>query len=142
VPKDGGAVSSPGQLLCAKAKDTEDKKPKPVREESLSSKEFFKNNDFSYIDEIVDPDRKKRDGPKGYPPSSIFMALLLMYLRSMESILDLVRFLKTNPEWLVTLNLRRKVKGEVGLTMLAYDMRRAINILGTKALMASLASTV
>jgi transposase len=36
----------------------------------------------------------------------------------------------------------RKVKGEVGLTMLAYDMRRAINILGTKALMASLASTV
>jgi hypothetical protein len=46
------------------------------------------------------------------PPSSIFMALLLMYLlRSMESILDLVRFLKTNPEWLVTLNLRRKVRG-------------------------------
>jgi hypothetical protein len=40
------------------------------------------------------------------------MALLLMYLlRSMESILDLVRFLKTNPEWLVTLNLRRKVRG-------------------------------
>jgi hypothetical protein len=112
VPKDGGAVSSPGQLLCAKAKDTEDKKPKPVREESLSSKEFFEHNDFSYIDEIVDPDRKKRDGPKGFPPSSIFMALLLMYLlRSMESILDLVRFLKTNPEWLVTLNLRRKVRG-------------------------------
>ena len=45
------------------------------------------------------------------PPSSIFMALLLMYLRSMESVLDLVRFLKTNPEWLVTLNLRRKVRG-------------------------------
>jgi hypothetical protein len=42
------------------------------------------------------------------------MALLLMYLlRSMESILDLVRFLGTNPEWLVTLNLRRKVKGRM-----------------------------
>ena len=41
------------------------------------------------------------------------MALLLMYLRSMESTLDLVRFLGTNPEWLVTLNLRRKVKGRM-----------------------------
>ena len=32
----------------------------------------------------------------------------------------------------------RKVTGEVGFTMLAYDMRRAINILGTRTLMASL----
>jgi transposase len=32
----------------------------------------------------------------------------------------------------------RKVSGEVGFTMLAYNMRRAINILGTKALLASL----
>jgi len=32
----------------------------------------------------------------------------------------------------------RKVRGEIGLTMLAYNMRRAINILGSKALMASL----
>lgn len=72
-------------------------------EESFSSKEFFEHNDFSYVDEMVDPDRGRRDGPKGYPPSSIFMALLLMYLRSMESVLDLVRFLGTNPEWLVTL---------------------------------------
>ncbi len=32
----------------------------------------------------------------------------------------------------------RKVNGEVGFTMLAYNMRRAINILGTKALLASL----
>lgn len=30
----------------------------------------------------------------------------------------------------------RKVKGEVGFTMLAYNMRRAINMLGTKALVA------
>lgn len=34
----------------------------------------------------------------------------------------------------------RKVKGEVGFTMLAYNMRRAINILGTKALIASVMS--
>jgi transposase len=32
----------------------------------------------------------------------------------------------------------RKVRGEVGFTMLAYNMRRAINILGPKALLASL----
>jgi hypothetical protein len=31
----------------------------------------------------------------------------------------------------------RKVNGEVGLTMLAYNMRRAINILGARALIAS-----
>lgn len=31
----------------------------------------------------------------------------------------------------------RKVKGEVGFTMLAYNMRRAINILGTKRLICS-----
>jgi hypothetical protein len=29
----------------------------------------------------------------------------------------------------------RKVKGEVGFTMLAYNMRRAINIFGVGALM-------
>jgi hypothetical protein len=84
-------------------------------QESFSSKLFFEHNDFSYVDKIADPDRANRDGPKGYPPSSsIFMALLLTYLlRSMESTLDLVRFLGTNPEWLVTLNLRRKVKGRM-----------------------------
>jgi transposase len=32
----------------------------------------------------------------------------------------------------------RKVTGEVGFTMLAYDMRRALNILGTRMLIASL----
>jgi len=31
----------------------------------------------------------------------------------------------------------RNVRGEIGFTMLAYDMRRAINILGVKALIAS-----
>jgi hypothetical protein len=32
----------------------------------------------------------------------------------------------------------RKVRGEVGFTMLAYNMRRAINILGVGLLMALL----
>lgn len=32
----------------------------------------------------------------------------------------------------------RKVRGEMGFTMLAYNMRRVINILGVKALLACL----
>ena len=60
----------------------------------------------------MDPGSKERSGPKGYRPSSIFMALLLMYLHSMESILDLVRFLKTHNQWLVTLDLNKTVHGQ------------------------------
>lgn len=64
------------------------------------------------MDKIVDPGRKERSGPKGYRPSSIFMALLLMYLQSMESILDLVRFLNAHNQWLVTLDLNKTVHRE------------------------------
>jgi hypothetical protein len=112
--KEGRARKSSNQTLCCDSiKDDDDKKHKPVREESFSSKLVFEKNDFGYIDRIVDPNRRKRDGPKGYPPSSIFMALLLMYLKSAESILDLIRFLNSNPNWLVTLDLKRKVDGKV-----------------------------
>jgi hypothetical protein len=101
-------------LQCSGVKERQDKKPKPIREESFSSKLFFKKNDFGYINKIVDPNRRRRDGPKGYPASStIFMAVLLMYLKSMESILDLVRFLNSNPEWLVALGLKRTIDGKV-----------------------------
>jgi DDE family transposase len=34
-----------------------------------------------------------------------------MYLQSMGSVLDLIRFLRADPEWLVTLNLRKVVDG-------------------------------
>ncbi len=37
--------------------------------------------------------------------------MLLMYLQTLGSVLDLIRFLKTNPGWLVTLSLRKKVDG-------------------------------
>jgi IS5 family transposase len=113
IRKDGRASSSKQTLLCNDVKNAGDKKPKPVREESFSSKLVFEKNDFRYIDRIVDPNRRNRDGPKGYPPSSIFMALLLMYLKSMESVLDLIRFLNSNPEWLVTLGLKRKIDGKL-----------------------------
>jgi hypothetical protein len=114
--KDGTRASSSNQTLSCDTvvKDKGDKKAKPVREDSFSSKLVFEKNDFGYIDKIVDPNRGIRDGPKGYLPSSIFMALLLlMYLKSMESILDLVRFLNSNPDWLVTLGLKRKIDGKL-----------------------------
>ena len=65
------------------------------------------------MDNIVDPGGKERSGPKGYRPSSIFMALLLMYLQSMESILDLVRFLNVHNQWLVTLDLNKTIHREI-----------------------------
>jgi hypothetical protein len=37
----------------------------------------------------------------------------LEHLRSMGSILELVRFLNANPEWLITLNLRKRVRGRM-----------------------------
>ena len=37
--------------------------------------------------------------------------MLLMYLQSMGSVLDLIRFLRSDPEWLVTLDLRKRVDG-------------------------------
>jgi hypothetical protein len=117
TPEDGRALRSNQILSCGTVKDDEDKKPKPIREESFSSKLVFQKNYFVYIDKILDPDRRKRSGPKGYPPTStIFMALLLMYFRSMDSIVDLVRFLHANPDWLVTLQLmmmKKKVEGQI-----------------------------
>ncbi len=58
--KGGRVVPGPGLLLCNKAKANDDKKHKPARKESFSSKFFFEHNDFSYIDGIVDPNRKNR----------------------------------------------------------------------------------
>ncbi|MEM3117752.1 MAG: transposase [Nitrososphaerales archaeon] len=97
-------------MYCYKVRE---EKPKPVREEVYPSKLLFQNTDFSFIDRIVDPDRESRRGPKGYLPSSIFMALLLMYLKSMNSVLELIRLLKSNPEWLAVLNLKRNVDGKM-----------------------------
>ena len=80
-------------LICDQgAKDNKDYERKPIREETFSSKLVFERNNFTYIDRMVGPDRETRDGPKGFPPSAIFAALLLMYLRGMDSVLDLVRF--------------------------------------------------
>jgi hypothetical protein len=110
--KDGaGALASSAGYPYEKVKDSTVKKPKPIREESFPAELVFEKNDFSYVDAIVDPHRAHRAGPKGYPPSAMFMALLLMYLKEIGSILDLVRFLGNNPGWLRTLGLKRRVDG-------------------------------
>lgn len=115
IPRDGhsrGVIDSCHGEHCVVNKDRVNSKPKPVREEAFLSELVFQKTDFSFVDRIVDPDREKRSGPKGYRPSSIFMALLLMYLQSMDSVLALVRFLNTHPQWLATLDLKKTVRGE------------------------------
>lgn len=110
--KDGdGALASSDRSSCGRVKDDRAKKRKPIREESFPAEEIFRRNDFSYVDKIVDPDRAHRTGPKGYLPSAMFMALLLMYLKEIRSVLDLTRFLRMNPEWLRILNLKKRVDG-------------------------------
>jgi transposase len=99
------------QILCSAPKGRKDKKPKPVREDSFSPRLFFEHNELGYVDTIVDLDRETKSGPKGYLPSAIFAAMLPMYLQSMGSILDLIRFLKTDLEWLVLFNLRKRIDG-------------------------------
>jgi hypothetical protein len=113
MSQDGAAL-----VCCEREIDSENDKTcyselkrKPVREEAIPSKTFFQKNDFSYVDSIVDPCWECRSGPKGYPPHAVFMAPLLMYLTGMESILELVRFLSSNREWLLTLGLCRNVRG-------------------------------
>jgi transposase len=83
----------------------------PVRLDSYSAKLVFQKNDFSYINKIADPNRNKRAGAKGFLPSSLFKALLLMYLMSLDSLLELTRFLNTNSDWVVLLGLKRNVRG-------------------------------
>lgn len=104
-----GVLSDSEGSTPKRIKGGEDKKPKPIREESFPAELVFQKNDFSYIDGIADPDRASRRGPKGYPPSAMVMALLLMYLKGMRSVLALVRFLTVHPEWLRTLGLKRRV---------------------------------
>jgi hypothetical protein len=50
---------------------------------------------------------------KAILPSSVITALLLMYLKRKNSVLELVRFFKSNPDWLVTLNLKSKFEGKL-----------------------------
>ena len=88
------------------------KKVKPIRKEKWSIKRIFKENDFSYIDEIAKNQRKSQKGANGYKVSALFSSLLFMYLVGIESILDLVKYLENHPEWVRFLKLERTVNGK------------------------------
>ena len=88
------------------------KKVKPIRKEKWSVKRIFKENDFSYIDDIAKNQRKSQKGANGYKVSALFSSLLFMYLIGKESILDLVKYLENHPEWVRFLKLERTVNGK------------------------------
>lgn len=101
--RDGGAQSSKGRKKC------KHKKVKPVRRDGYTVKRVLKEYDLSYIDEM---DNGKK-GRKGFKTSALIRALLLMYLRGMDSLLVLERYLRKHKEWLYFLGLKRKVKGRM-----------------------------
>lgn len=106
------ALRDGGDGRVSKGKRTsKHKKVKPIRTESWTIRQIFKENDFSYIDDIAKKKRKSNRGCKGFKASALFSALLLMYLRNMDSLLELVRFLDKHREWLKFLNLKRKIGG-------------------------------
>ncbi len=57
---------------CNHFENDDSKKLKPVREVSFSSNSVFENDDFGYINKIVDPNKSKRNNPKYYSQISIF----------------------------------------------------------------------
>lgn len=85
------------------------KKIKPIRRDGYTSKQALQAVDLSYIDEMT----QKKKGRKGFKNSSLIKALLLMYIRGMDSLLELERFLRAHREWLYFLNLKRNVKGKM-----------------------------
>lgn len=85
------------------------KKTKPVRRDGYTTKRALQEIDLSYIDDMDDG----KKGRKGFMTSSLIKALLLMYIRGMDSLLELERFLRKHKEWLYFLELKRTVKGHM-----------------------------
>lgn len=85
------------------------KKIKPIRKDAYTTKQALQAIDLSYIDEITQKDK----GRKGFKNSSLIKAILLMYIRGMDSLLELERFLRAHRERLYFLNLKRNVKGKM-----------------------------
>lgn len=84
------------------------KKAKPIRRDGYTTKRALQEIDLSHIDEM---DNGKK-GRKGFPTSALIRALLLMYIRGMDSLLELERFLRKHRSWLYFLGLKRTVKGK------------------------------
>jgi transposase len=85
------------------------KKIKPIRRDGYTTKRALQEIDLSYIDDLDDG----KKGRKGFITSSLIKALLLMYIRGMDSLLELERFLRKHKEWLYFLELKRTVKGQM-----------------------------
>lgn len=84
------------------------KKIKPIRRDGYTTKQALQAIDLSYIDEIT----RKNKGRKGFKNSSLIKAMLLLYIRGMDSLLELQRFLRVHREWLYFLDLKRTVDGK------------------------------
>lgn len=82
------------------------KKIKPIRRDGYTTKQALQAIDLSFIDEIDN----RGKGRKGFKTSSLIKALLLMYIRGMDSLLELERFSRRHKEWLYFLDLKRTVK--------------------------------
>lgn len=104
VKRDGGSRKRSKKKCTRK-----NKKPKPIRRDGYTTKKALQEIDLSYIDEIND----NKKGRKGFKTSSLIKALLLMYIRGMDSLLELERFLRKHKEWLYFLGLKRTVKGRM-----------------------------
>jgi transposase len=105
VTRDGGS-----RKRSKKESTQKHKKTKPVRRDGYTTKRALQEIDLSYIDDL---DECKKKGRKGYRTSSLIKALLLMYIRGMDSLLELERFLRKHKEWLYFLQLKRTVKGHI-----------------------------
>ncbi len=94
----------------SKKKNTnENKKVKPIRRDGYTTRRALQEIDLSYIDEM----ETSKKGRKGFKMSSLIKALLLMYIRGMDSLLELERFLRKHKEWLYFLDMKRMVKGQM-----------------------------
>ena len=80
------------------------KKIKPIRKDGYTTKQALQSIDLSYIDEI----NRKKKGRKGFKNSSLIKAMLLMYIRGIDSLLELERFLRAHKEWLYFINYQNK----------------------------------
>ncbi|GAG35849.1 unnamed protein product, partial [marine sediment metagenome] len=104
-----------GKLTGAKSSKKENKsKNKKVRKDSWPVRkaiETLDEADRRRIDEIYARKKKSNRGRKGFPDHALLLAVLLMYLKRMDSVEDLVRFLRKK-RWLKRLGLKRNIRGK------------------------------
>jgi len=94
------------------SKNGKNSKIKKIRKDSWPVRkviETLTKEDRAKIDDIYRRKKKTNRGRKGFSPHALFLAILLMYLKRLDSVEELVRFLKLRKKWLKRLNLKRTV---------------------------------